>query len=79
MGAGVADGIAGPVNVEERNPLVSGVDQLGLPGLQVIGVRDCDIRRHEVLLGQFVGSMLLAWLHCVVTSQSCIRSGSQKR
>ena len=33
MGAGVADGIAGPVNVEERNPLVSGLDQLGLAGL----------------------------------------------
>ena len=47
MGAGVADGITGPVNVEEGDPLVSGVDQLGLPGLQLIGVRDFDIRRHE--------------------------------
>ena len=42
MGAGIADGIAGPVNVEERNPLVSGLDQLGLAGLEVIGVRTAE-------------------------------------
>ena len=51
MDVGVVDGIAGPVNVEEGDPLVSGLDQLGRAGLQVVGIRDFDIRRNEVLLG----------------------------
>jgi len=59
MGARVVDGIAGATNVEEGDPLVPGGDQLGLSGLQVIGVCYFDIRRHDVLLGESVGSMPL--------------------
>ena len=57
MGARVGDGLAGATNVEEGEPLVPGTHQLGLSGLQVIGVRYLGIRRYEVLLGESVGSM----------------------
>ena len=33
MSVAFVDGIAGPVNVEERDPLVSGLNQLDLAGL----------------------------------------------
>ena len=41
-----------PDLIGQGDPLVADGDQFAMSGLQVIGVRDLDIRRHEVLLGQ---------------------------
>jgi len=57
MDARVVDGIAGATNVEEGDPLVPGGDQLGLSGLQVIGVCYFDIRA-------MTSSLESLWVRC---------------
>ena len=79
MGARDGDGIAGATNVEEGEPLVPGTRQLGLSGLQVIGVRYLDRRRHEGPPWRVCGFDASGLLKRVLTPQSRIWSGSQKR